>query len=43
MSYYISQRLEGEIVSNRIQGEIKGSLGQIMKRSERGQLGWEIY
>lgn len=32
MSYYRSQRLDGEMVSNQIQGEIKGSLVQIMKR-----------
>ena len=31
MSFCRSQRLNGEVASNRIQGEIKGSLGSIME------------
>ena len=31
MSFYISQRLNGEVASNRIEGAIKGSLCQIME------------
>ena len=33
--------IDGEMASNGIQGEIKGSLGWIMKRNARGQMEWE--
>ncbi len=39
VSYYRSQRLDGEMVSNQIQGAIKASLSQIMEGMK--ELNWD--